>query len=78
MPCGSPCTAPPSRKRRERRELSFNGSYDKASAVAYKAQDDGTTLRGTALASGVSAEEFDRVVVPKAMVGDPEKDLGMK
>jgi fumarate hydratase class II len=52
--------------------------YDKASAIAHKAQDEGTTLREAALASGVSAEEFDRVVVPKDMVGDPEKDLRVK
>jgi fumarate hydratase, class II len=44
--------------------------YDKASAIAHKANDDGTTLREAALASGfVSAEEFDRVVVPGEMVG---------
>jgi fumarate hydratase class II len=52
--------------------------YDKASAIAHKADNEGTTLREAALASGVSAEEFDRVVVPKDMVGDPEKDLGAK
>jgi fumarate hydratase, class II len=45
--------------------------YDKASAIAHKANDDGTTLREAALASGyVSAEEFDRVVVPRQMVGE--------
>ena len=44
--------------------------YDKASAIAHKASHDGTTLREAALASGfVSAEEFDRVVVPRQMVG---------
>jgi hypothetical protein len=31
-----------------------------------------------ALARGVSAGEFDRVVMPKDMVEDPEKDLGAK
>jgi NAD-binding of NADP-dependent 3-hydroxyisobutyrate dehydrogenase/Fumarase C C-terminus len=59
----------------------YNGpviGYDKASAIARKAQNEGTTLREAALASGVSAEEFDRVVVPEDMVGDPEKDLGAK
>jgi fumarate hydratase, class II len=45
--------------------------YDKASAIAHKANDDGTTLRVAALASGyVSAEDFDRVVVPRQMVGE--------
>jgi fumarate hydratase class II len=52
--------------------------YDKASAIAHKAQEEGATLREAALASGVSAKEFDRVVVPKDMVGDPEKDLGVR
>ncbi|GAA1910632.1 class II fumarate hydratase [Streptantibioticus ferralitis] len=44
--------------------------YDKASAIAHKANDEGTTLREAALASGfISAEEFDRIVNPAAMVG---------
>jgi fumarate hydratase, class II len=44
--------------------------YDKASAIAHKADDEGTTLREAAIATGyVSAEEFDRVVRPGAMVG---------
>jgi fumarate hydratase class II len=42
--------------------------YDRASAIAHKANDEGTTLREAALASGVSAEEFDRVVNPASMV----------
>jgi fumarate hydratase, class II len=45
--------------------------YDKASAIAHKADDEGTTLREAALASGyISAEDFDRIVDPRAMVGD--------
>jgi fumarate hydratase, class II len=44
--------------------------YDKASAIAHKANDEGTTLREAALATGyVSAEQFDRTVKPAAMVG---------
>jgi fumarate hydratase, class II len=44
--------------------------YDKASAIAHKAADEGSTLREAALASGdISAEDFDRVVDPRAMVG---------
>ena len=44
--------------------------YDKASAIAHKANDEGTTLRQAALASGtVSAAEFDRIVNPAGMVG---------
>jgi len=44
--------------------------YDKASAIAHKANDEGTTLRQAALATGyVSAADFDRIVNPAAMVG---------
>ena len=50
--------------------------YDKASAIAHKASDEGTTLREAALASGyVTADEFDRVVDPAAMVGTPPGSL---
>ena len=52
--------------------------YDKASAIAHKAQGEGTTLKEAAQASGVSEEEFDRVVVTKDMVGDPWRDLGLE
>jgi fumarate hydratase class II len=46
--------------------------YDKASAIAHKANDEGTTLREAALATGyVRAEDFDRIVDPSAMVGRP-------
>ena len=52
--------------------------YDKASEIAHKAHDEGVTLREAALATGyVTAEEFDRVVVPARMVGDPHRDLGV-
>jgi fumarate hydratase class II len=44
--------------------------YDKASAIAHKAADTGSTLRDAALASGdINANDFDRVVDPKTMVG---------
>ncbi|MFB7531857.1 class II fumarate hydratase [Streptomyces sp. NPDC056178] len=44
--------------------------YDKASAIAHKADDEDTTLREAALASGyIGAEDFDRIVRPAAMVG---------
>lgn len=34
--------------------------------------------RDAALASGdISAEEFDKIVVPAQMVGNPHKDLGL-
>jgi fumarate hydratase, class II len=52
--------------------------YDKASAIAHQAQDEGTTLRDAALKSGaISAEAFDRIVVPAHMVGNPRQDLGL-
>jgi fumarate hydratase class II len=44
--------------------------YDKASAIAHKANDEGTTLREAALATGyTSAAEFDRIVDPATMAG---------
>jgi fumarate hydratase class II len=56
--------------------LSPHTGYDKASAIAHKADDDGTSLREAALALGVSAADFDRIVDPATMVGDPRRDLG--
>jgi fumarate hydratase, class II len=50
--------------------------YDKASSIAHKALDEHTTLREAALASGnISADDFDTIVVPAHMVGNPHKDL---
>ena len=44
--------------------------YDKAAAIAKKAQEEGTTLREAALALGfVTAEEFDAWVDPSKMTG---------
>jgi len=52
--------------------------YDKASAIAHRALDQNTTLRDAAVNGGfVSEEEFDRIVDPKKMVGNPRRDLGM-
>ena len=58
--------------------LSPHIGYDKASAIAHKADDEGTTLREAALALGVDPAEFDRIVDPTTMVGDPHHDLGLK
>jgi fumarate hydratase, class II len=52
--------------------------YDKASAIAHKADDDGTSLREAALALGVSGADFDRIVDPENMVGDPRRNLGLE
>ncbi len=44
--------------------------YDKASAIAHDAMAHGLTLRDAAVRSGaVSAEDFDRIVVPGNLVG---------
>jgi len=52
--------------------------YDIASAIAHRALDQNTTLREAALSGGfISAEEFDKVMDPKKMVGNPHRDLGM-
>jgi fumarate hydratase class II len=44
--------------------------YDNAAKIAQKAHDKGSTLREAAVALGfLSAEEFDRLVRPEAMLG---------
>jgi fumarate hydratase class II len=57
--------------------LSPHVGYDKASAIAHKAAEDGSSLREAALALGVQAADFDRIVDPAAMVGHPRRDLGL-
>jgi fumarate hydratase class II len=48
--------------------------YDKAARIAKHAHTDGVSLRSAALALGyVSAEQFDRWVVPAQMVGPRER-----
>jgi fumarate hydratase, class II len=50
--------------------------YDRAAAIAHDAMEHHLTLREAALKSGaISADEFDRIVVPRKMVGDPARDL---
>ena len=45
--------------------------YDKASEIAHLAMEKDLTLREAALRLGyVSAEEFDRIVVPTKMIGN--------
>jgi fumarate hydratase class II len=44
--------------------------YDKASAIAHKANDEGLTLKEAALQSGdIDERRFDEIVDPKKMVG---------
>ncbi|GAB3230457.1 class II fumarate hydratase [Glycomyces halotolerans] len=57
--------------------LSPHIGYDRASAIAHKADHEGTTLREAAVAMGVDAADFDRIVDPATMVGDPRRDLGL-
>jgi fumarate hydratase class II len=46
--------------------------YDRAAEIAHRADAEGSTLREAALASGyISAEDFDRVIDPAAMTGEP-------
>jgi fumarate hydratase class II len=52
--------------------------YDKAAAIAHKADHDGSSLRDAALAMGVDPEQFDRIVNPTKMVGHPRQDLGLE
>lgn len=48
--------------------------YDKASEIAKKAHKDGSSLKEAAVASGyLTAEEFDKWIVPEAMVGPKQK-----
>jgi fumarate hydratase class II len=42
--------------------------YDRAAAIARRAHAEGTTLREAALSLGVSAQDFERWVVPSKMV----------
>jgi len=49
--------------------------YDRAAAIAHRALTENITLRHAALKEGVSAEDFDRFVDPKKMVGNPRRDL---
>ncbi len=46
--------------------------------MAHKADDDGITLREAALSLGVSAADFDRIIDPEKMVGDPRHDLNIR
>jgi fumarate hydratase class II len=58
--------------------LSPTIGYDKASAIAHRADREGSTLRGAALAEGVDAATFDHIVDPASMVGRPRHDLGIE
>ena len=50
--------------------------YYKAPQIAHKADDEGTSLRDAAPALSASADDFDRIVDPEAMVGNPDETSG--
>ncbi len=51
--------------------------YDRAAEIAKKAQHEGLSLRAAALASGyVSAEQYERWVVPADMTGTAAAEMG--
>ena len=48
--------------------LSPHIGYDKAAAIAHKAQEDGTTLKEACVALGfLTAQRFDELVQPEQM-----------
>jgi fumarate hydratase class II len=52
--------------------------YDKASRIAHHALDNNLSLSEAALKLGyVDSGEFDRIVDPKKMVGNPRRNLDM-
>lgn len=52
--------------------------YDKAAKIAHDALEQNLTLREAALASGeISAEDFDRAIDPRKMIGNPRRDVGI-
>ncbi len=55
--------------------LNSHIGYDKAAKIAKHAHENGTTLKEAAVSLGIlSAEEFDRLVVPEKMTGPHEGD----
>jgi fumarate hydratase class II len=52
--------------------------YDKASKIAHYASDNNLSLKDAAVKLGyVTADQFDKIIQPSKMVGNPRKDLGM-
>jgi len=52
--------------------------YEKASKIAYAAQNEGSTLREAATKSGeIDEKQFDEVVNPQKMVGDTTLNFGV-
>lgn len=52
--------------------------YDKAAKIAHLAFTKNMTLREAAIQSGyIDAEQFDQIIIPEKMVGNPRQDLGL-
>ena len=50
--------------------------YDKATSIAHKAFKENLTLKDAAISSGyISSEDYDKIIDPSKMVGDPDNDL---
>jgi fumarate hydratase class II len=53
--------------------------YENAAKIAHNALEQKISLREAAVGGGfITAEEFDRAIDPRKMVGDPRRDLGMR
>src|SRR5579863_675327 len=51
--------------------------YDTAAKIAHRAIKENLTIREAAIKDGaISAEEFDRVIDPAKLIGDPRRDVG--
>ena len=58
--------------------LSPRIGHEKAAAIVQRATDENISLRQAAVESGlISGEEFDEVVDPRKLVGNPRKDVGI-
>ena len=57
--------------------LSPTIGYDKAARIAHRAVSENVTIREAATKErAITSEEFDRIVDPRKMVGDPRRDVG--
>jgi len=51
--------------------------YDKAARIAHRAMQEDITIRDAAVKEGsISGEDFDRLIDPAKMVGNPRRDCG--
>jgi len=57
--------------------FSVEGAELDRAKVDHNADREGTSLRDAALALGIPATDFDRIVRSQTMVGDRRRDLGL-